>query len=96
MAEHFRPGAHPYNNAAEVKRLATCNRCGDDKLAWRKSAKTGKWYLCDVQKIDRWYTREQPIFKWFELARNAHKCPPRAAQRVPSGRSPELTLGGEL
>lgn len=75
MAEHFTAGAHPMNNAAEVTRLATCKRCKDDKLGWKQSSRTGKWYLCDVQKCDRWYTRQDPRFRYFLLARLPHKCP---------------------
>lgn len=78
--EHFTPRTHPMNNAAEVTgRLATCKRCGDDKLAWKKSSKTDRWYLCDVQKCDLWYTRQQPTFRYFTLARLPHKCSERPA-----------------
>lgn len=78
--EHFTPGTHPLNNAAEATgALVTCRRCGDDKLSWKKSAKTGRFYLCDVQKCDRWFTRESPVFRYFQLARLPHKCPARAA-----------------
>jgi hypothetical protein len=28
-----------------VERLANCNRCGDEQVAWVKSVRTGKWYL---------------------------------------------------
>ncbi|MFJ5288599.1 hypothetical protein [Streptomyces sp. NPDC088348] len=80
--EHFAQGAHPSNNAAEVSALATCKRCGDDKLAWKKSARTGKWYLTDVQKCDRWYTRQSPRYRYFMLARLPHKCRSAGTERV--------------
>ncbi|MFF7544224.1 hypothetical protein ACFZCU_11410 [Streptomyces canus] len=74
--EHFVSGAHPPNHAAEVVSLATCRRCGDDRLAWKKSTRTGRWYLCDVQTCDRWATRESPTLRrYFVLARLPHKCP---------------------
>lgn len=74
--QHFTPGTHPLNNAAEVtNRLVTCKRCGDDKLSWKESTKTGRFYLCDVQKCDRWYTRQNPVYRYFQLARTPHKCP---------------------
>ncbi|WP_331745571.1 hypothetical protein [Streptomyces virginiae] len=78
--EHFLGhGAHPRNNAAEVRTLATCQRCGDDKLGWKKSSRTGRWYLADVQACDRWATRENPHYKYFVLATLPHKCPARSA-----------------
>ncbi|MFJ6784492.1 hypothetical protein [Streptomyces yangpuensis] len=77
--EHFRAGAHPQNNAAEVTKLVTCQRCGDDKLAWKKSSRTGRWYLTDVQACDRWATRERPQVRYFVLARLPHKCPARTS-----------------
>jgi hypothetical protein len=74
--EHFNPTGHPLNNAREITRLATCKRCGDDKLAWRKSAKTGRWYLCDVESCGRWATRENPTHRrYFELGMKPHRCP---------------------
>ncbi|MFD9775958.1 hypothetical protein ACFWZS_03425 [[Kitasatospora] papulosa] len=76
--EHFVANAHPDNNAAEVQTLVMCKRCGDNKLAWKKSARTGKWYLADVQKCDRWYTRHNPQFRYFVLARLPHRCPASA------------------
>ncbi|MFI2184583.1 hypothetical protein [Streptomyces sioyaensis] len=72
--EHFTADGSPMNNAQEVTRLATCNRCGDDKLAWKKSARTGKWYLCDVQRCGKYETRETPRPRYFQLARLPHKC----------------------
>lgn len=72
--EHFLTGAHPNNHAAEVLRLATCRRCGDDRLAWKKSARTGRWYLCDVQAVDRWCTAQSPRRRYFPLARLPHRC----------------------
>lgn len=77
--EHFTSGSHPLNNAAEVTQFATCKRCGDDKLAWKQSSRTGRWYLCDVQQCDLWYTRESPTFRYFVLARLPHSCPGRTA-----------------
>lgn len=78
MAEHFTATGSPSNNAAEVTKLARCNRCGDDKLAWKQSARTGGWYLCDVQACGRYATRENPTFRrYFVLARLPHKCPAR-------------------
>lgn len=78
--EHFVSGAHPNNHAQEVHALATCRRCGDTRLAWKKSARTGRWYLCDVQRVDRWSTRESPAGRYFPLPRLPHKCPgPRTA-----------------
>ncbi|MFE5718570.1 hypothetical protein [Streptomyces erythrochromogenes] len=77
--QHFVAGAHPYNNAAEVTRMATCKQCGDDKLGWKKSSRTGRWYLADVQACDRWTTPEQPQYRYFILARSPHKCPARGA-----------------
>ncbi len=74
---HPTPGVMPYNNAAEVTTFATCRRCGDDRLSWKKSSKTGKWYLCDVQQCNRWFTRENPVYRYFQLARSLHKCPNR-------------------
>ncbi|MEU8095347.1 hypothetical protein [Streptomyces rubiginosohelvolus] len=73
--EHFVSHASPSNNAAEVRSLATCRRCGDTKLAWKQSSRTGRWYLADVQKCDRWYTRQSPKYRYFALARLPHKCP---------------------
>lgn len=37
----------PRNKSAwqSVEKLAKCNRCGDEQVAWVLSAKTGKWYL---------------------------------------------------
>jgi hypothetical protein len=73
--EHFTATDSPMNNAAEVTKLARCKRCGDDKLAWKKSAR-GKWYLCDVQSCGRYATRENPTFRrYYVLARLPHKCP---------------------
>lgn len=72
--EHFIAGAHPNNHAAEVFRLATCRRCGDDRLAWKKSARTGKWYLCDVQAVDRWCSPQNPRRRYYPLARLPHHC----------------------
>lgn len=78
--EHFTAGGHPPNNAAEVAgRLATCKRCNDDKLAWKKSARTGNWYLADVMGCGRYATRENPAPRYFVLARLPHKCPGRSA-----------------
>lgn len=74
--EHFTATGHPDNNAAEVTKLATCRRCGDDKLAWKKSAKTGRWYLCDVMACGRYATRQSPTYlRYFVMARTPHKCP---------------------
>lgn len=78
--EHFISGGHPPNNAAEVTRLITCQRCGDNRLAWKQSKRTGGWYLCDVQKCDRWYSRESPTYRYFLLARLPHKCPARKSR----------------
>jgi hypothetical protein len=76
VTEHFTATGSPANNAAEVTKLARCNRCGDDKLAWKKSTRTGKWYLCDVQACGRYATRENPTLRrYFALARLPHKCP---------------------
>ncbi|MFJ1944392.1 MULTISPECIES: hypothetical protein [Streptomyces] len=80
--EHFVARAHPNNNASEVHSLATCKRCGDAKLAWKKSSRTGKWYLADVQKCDRWYTRQSPKFRYFVLARLPHRCPVATPDRA--------------
>ncbi|MFF7949275.1 hypothetical protein [Streptomyces griseorubiginosus] len=77
--EHFIPGAHPNNHAREVSRLATCRRCGDNRLAWKQSARTGGWYLCDVQAVDRWCTAQNPQLRYFPLARLPHRCPKSAA-----------------
>jgi hypothetical protein len=75
--EHFTATGSPMNNAAEVTKLARCNRCGDDKLAWKKSTRTGRWYLCDVQACGRYATRENPrLIRYFVLARLPHKCQP--------------------
>jgi hypothetical protein len=77
--EHFVQGASPMNNAAEVTgRLATCKRCGDNMLAWKKSTTTGRWYLCDVQAVDRSCTQQNPERRYFALARLPHKCPASA------------------
>jgi hypothetical protein len=77
--EHFTADGQPPNNAAEVTgRLVTCKRCADDKLAWKQSAKTGKWYLADVLKCGRYATRENPQPRYYVLARLPHKCPSRA------------------
>ena len=73
--EHFVSGAHPGNNASEVTTLARCKRCGDDRLAWKKSSRTGRWYLCDVQAVDRSCTAQNPALRYFTLARLPHKCP---------------------
>jgi len=35
----------------EVQKLATCNRCGEQQLAWLKSAKD-KWVLCKAYRAD--------------------------------------------
>ncbi|MEV0574392.1 hypothetical protein OG521_26015 [Streptomyces sp. NBC_01463] len=80
--EHFVAGVHPTNNAAEVSTLVTCKRCGDTKLAWKRSARTGRWYLTDVQKCDRWYTRQSPVFRYFVLARLPHRCPATTGQAI--------------
>lgn len=40
------PGAARYIGHSEA---ATCKRCGAGHLAWHKSAKTGRWYLCNTQ-----------------------------------------------
>lgn len=79
--EHFTATGHPDNNAAEATgNLVTCKRCGDDKLAWKKSAKTGRWYLCDVLSCGRWATRQDPTYRrYFVMARTPHKCPQRTA-----------------
>ena len=75
--EHFSASGSPMNNAPEVTKLARCNRCGDDKLAWKQSARTGKWYLCDVQACGRYATRENPTYRrYFALPRLPHRCPP--------------------
>ncbi|MFE3659086.1 hypothetical protein [Streptomyces sp. NPDC059165] len=74
MMEHFTSDGHPNNNAAEVRQLATCNRCGDDKLAWKKSSRTGRYYLCDVQLCGRYATPENPQGRYFPLARLPHMC----------------------
>jgi len=82
MAEHFNPQGMPLNNAQEVTgRLATCKHCNDNLLAWRKSARTGKWYLCDVERCGRYATREMPRGRYFELAMHPHKCPQRTTAR---------------
>lgn len=39
MAQRRSPGM------IEVDRTVTCKRCGDEQVAWVKSAKTGKFYL---------------------------------------------------
>jgi hypothetical protein len=67
----------PPNHAAEVFTFATCKRCGDDKLSWKKSSKTGKWYLCDVQCClgSRFTDPETKRSRYFQLARLPHKCP---------------------
>ena len=76
--EHFTATGSPQNNAAEVTKLACCNRCGDDKLAWKQSTRTGKWYLCDVQSCGKFATRENPTFRrYYVLARLPHKCSAR-------------------
>lgn len=70
----------PLNNAAEVHWFATCQYCGDDRLSWKRSAKTGRRYLCDVQKcLGPRYT--DPVTgkaRYFQLARSPHKCPARS------------------
>jgi hypothetical protein len=77
--EHFTATGSPMNNAVEVTKLARCNRCGDDKLAWKQSTRTGKWYLCDVQACGRYATRENPTFRrYYALARTPHKCQVRS------------------
>jgi len=76
MAVKFTPGAHPLNNAAEVTdKLVACDGCDDDYLSWKKSSRTGNWYLCDVQKCDRWFTKANPTYRYFQLARSFHRCP---------------------
>ncbi|WP_329492436.1 hypothetical protein OG618_37315 (plasmid) [Kitasatospora sp. NBC_01246] len=73
--EHFNPTGHPLNNACEITKLAACRRCGDDKLAWRRSTRTGRWYLCDVEACGRWATRENPTLRrYFVLGMKPHKC----------------------
>lgn len=69
MAVHPISG-HPLNHAPEVKRFATCRHCGDDKLCWYKSRKTGKQYLADVQQCIgyRYHGR------YFALAMRPHFC----------------------
>lgn len=65
----------PNNHAAEVFHFATCKRCGDDRLSWKQSARTGKWYLCDVQIcLGNRFTRGGKR-RYFQLARLPHKCP---------------------
>ena len=78
MAEHYST-SQPPNYAPEVTgRLVTCKHCGDDKLCWYKSRKTGRWYLTDVKKDGRNVTRATPdAFRWFALARLPHRCPAR-------------------
>ncbi|MFG2941528.1 hypothetical protein [Streptomyces sp. NPDC048282] len=73
--EHLIPGACPNNHAQQVAALATCKRCGDDRLAWKKSSRTGRWYLCDVQLVDRIRTAAAPRGQYFPLPRLPHKCP---------------------
>lgn len=74
MTEHPTTSA-PYNHAAEVFTFATCRRCGDNRLSWKQSKRTGKWYLCDVQKcLGPRYTRHGRS-RYFQLARLPHKCP---------------------
>lgn len=66
----------PNNHAAEVFTFATCKRCGDDKLSWKQSKKTGKWYLCDVQTcLGPRFTVPGVGPRYFQLARLPHKCP---------------------
>lgn len=72
--EHFTPNGDPPNYAQEVTTLVKCKRCDDDRLAWKKSSRTGKWYLCDVLKCGRYMTRDNPRPRYFVLARLAHKC----------------------
>jgi hypothetical protein len=78
MAAHFAT-TQPYNNAPEVtNRLVTCNKCGDDKLCWYQSRRTGNWYLADVQKDGRQVTREAPnAWRYWALAKCPHRCPAR-------------------
>lgn len=68
--------SQPYNNAPEVTNcLATCKRCGDDKLCWYQSRKTGKWYLADVQQDGRSVTRDNPNgWRYWALAKRVHTC----------------------
>lgn len=77
--EHFTATGSPMNHAPEVTgKLATCKRCGDDKLAWKKSSRTGRWYLADVMACGKYATRENPgLIRYFTLARLPHKCPAR-------------------
>lgn len=67
----------PSNNAAEVFGFATCARCGDDRLSWKKSKKSGRWYLCDVQRCLGFTDAESGRPRYFQLARLPHHCPHR-------------------
>ncbi|MFD7855210.1 hypothetical protein ACFV6B_13115 [Streptomyces microflavus] len=73
--EHFTANGYPDNHAPEVTgKLATCKRCGDDKLGWKQSSRTGGWYLCDVLRCGRYTTHENPVRRYFLMARTPHKC----------------------
>jgi hypothetical protein len=32
----------------EVRKLAKCNRCGSEMVAWVKGKKSGRWYLAEA------------------------------------------------
>jgi len=73
--EHFTATGSPQNNATEVTNLVKCKRCDDDKLAWYQSKRTTRWYLCDVQSLGRYATRENPTYRrYYALPRLPHRC----------------------
>lgn len=75
MAIHFNATGYPLNNAPEVTdKLATCNRRNDNKLSWKKSTRTGKYYLCDIEQCGRYQTRDSPNPRYFQLAKHFHRC----------------------
>ena len=42
---------HNRNAMIPVEKLAKCSRCGDEQVAWVKSAKTGKFYLATAYVV---------------------------------------------
>lgn len=68
MAAHFTI-SQPYNHAPDVTlRLITCRRCGDARLCWCTSRRTGRSYLADVQETGG---RE---LRYYALAKMPHRC----------------------
>jgi hypothetical protein len=61
--------SQPLNHAPDVThRLVTCKRCGDARLCWCKSRRTGRGYLADVQQTG------QRMLRYYALAATPHRC----------------------